>query len=115
MQTDPGFYELGGKITEVKFSHIFVPVACAAALAGCNSATAGPSDSYLWGKTAGNSAVSLVKNFGVEPSKACNGMIKAGGMWADNPVLNQTPPPKDFNRADAQKGCLDELHERLGY
>jgi hypothetical protein len=42
-------------------------------------------------------------------------MIQAGTVWADDPVLNQTPPPKNLNMADAQKGCLDTLHKRLGY
>lgn len=74
----------------------------------------GPSESYRWGEMAGNSAVSLV-NAGVKPSNACDAMIVAGGAWADNPVLNPTPPPKNFKRADAQKGCLDQLHKRLGY
>lgn len=75
----------------------------------------GPSESYLWGKRAGNSAVTMVTNGGLEPSKACDTMLVAGAMWADNPVLNPTPPPKDFNRADAKRGWLDHLHTGLGY
>jgi hypothetical protein len=42
-------------------------------------------------------------------------MIKAGMVWADDPALNPDPPPKNLNMADAQKGCLDQLHKRLGY
>jgi hypothetical protein len=91
-----------------------VPLAVLAIMAaGCSTVT-GPSESYSWGEKAGNSSVSLV-NKGVPPSNACQDMIQAGMVWADDPVLNQTPPPKNLNMADAQKGCLDTLHKRLGY
>jgi hypothetical protein len=76
--------------------------------------TSGPSESYSWGERAGNSAVSLVRN-GVGFTSACQSMIQAGSVWADDPILNPTPPPKNFNIADAQNGCLDQLHKRLGY
>lgn len=85
-----------------------------AVMAACGSSN-GPSESYLWGEKAGNSAVSLV-HAGVEPGKACDGMLEAGAIWADNPALNPTPPPpKNFNRDDAKEGCLQQLHKRLGY
>jgi hypothetical protein len=91
-----------------------IPLAALAIMvAGCSAVT-GPSESYLWGEKAGNSSVNMVKS-GVSPSNACQSMIKAGMVWADDPVLNPDPPPKNFNIADAQMGCLDTLHKRLGY
>lgn len=84
-----------------------------ASLAACSQSSTSPSESYSWGEKAGNSAVSLVKA-GMGTTGACEDMITAGMKWADNPVLNETPPPKNFDRADAQKGCLDQLHS-LGY
>lgn len=89
-------------------------VAVAIALGVSNSASSGPSESYLWGQKAGNSAVSLAQS-GMQLNEACNAMIVSGAMFADDPILNQTPPPKNFNRADAQQGCMDQLHKRLGY
>lgn len=74
----------------------------------------GPSESYLWGQRAGNSAVSLV-HAGVEPGTACKTSIEAGMMFSDNPILNPTPPPDNFDITDIQTGCLDQLHKRLGY
>jgi hypothetical protein len=72
------------------------------------------SDSYTWGERAGNSAVPLVRQGGSFES-ACDAMIGLGSEDADDPVLNPTPPPKNFDMADATKGCLDQLHKRLGY
>jgi len=97
----------------MKAGNFLAPVACVAALTGCSSST-GPSESYLWGEKAGNSAVSLTKA-GAGLSAACATMLLEGAKWADDPVLNQSPPPKDLDQADAQKGCLDQLHKRLGY
>jgi hypothetical protein len=74
----------------------------------------GSSDSYAWGERAGNSAVPLVRQGGSFDS-ACQATIESGSVYADDPVLNPTPPPKNFNIADAQRGCLDQLHKRLGY
>ena len=51
----------------------------------------------------------------MDRSNACQYGITAGMMYADNPVMNPDPPPKNFNMADAQKGCLDTLHTRLGH
>jgi hypothetical protein len=92
---------------------LMIPLAVLAIMAaGCSTVT-GPSESYLWGEKAGNSSVSMVKR-GVSASNACQSMIQAGMVWADDPALNPDPPPKNFNMADAQKGCLDTLHKRLG-
>lgn len=52
---------------------------------------------------------------GLSHRKACDTAIVAGAVWADDPVLNPTPPPDDFDRSDAQQGCLDQLTKRLGY
>lgn len=89
-------------------------MALAVTIAVSRSGNSGPSESYQWGQKAGNSAVSLAQS-GMQPNEACNAMIVSGAMFADDPVLNQTPPPKNFNRAEAQQGCLDQLHKRLGY
>lgn len=84
------------------------------ALALSGALTPGPSASYLWGQRAGNSAVSLVHS-GLAPDTACETSIEAGMMFSDNPVLNPTPPPDNFDMSDIRKGCLDQLHKRLGY
>ena len=76
---------------------------------GC-STTAGPSASYLWGEKAGNSAVALV-NAGMEVSKACQQSIQAAMMLGDEAAPTSTPPPKNFNVADAQNGCLATFHK----
>jgi hypothetical protein len=81
-------------------------------VAGC-SAISGPSESYAWGERAGNTAVSFEKS-GMTPESACQEAIVAGAMWADKPALNPSPPPKNFDRSDGQKGCLHKLHELLG-
>lgn len=87
-----------------------VPLAVLAIMAtGCSSAT-GPTESYLWGERAADSAVTLV-NAGMAPSKACQQSIQAAMMLGDEPVLPATPPPKNLNIADAQKGCLETLHK----
>lgn len=70
------------------------------------------SESYKWGVREGNTAVSLV-NAGIPPDRACKTAILSGSMYADNAVLNPTPPPANFNSSDAQQGCLDQLHDRL--
>jgi len=92
---------------------IAVAVVMLTAVSQC-TAKQGPSESYQWGQMAGNSAVSLVKA-GVGFDGACKSSMEAGAMWADDPILNQTPPPKNFNSSDARQGCLDQLHKRLGY
>lgn len=78
------------------------------------SSASGPSESYEWGQKAGNSAVSLVQA-GMDLGVACDSSLSMGAMWADDPILNPTPPPKNYDRADAKKGCLDQLHKQLGY
>jgi hypothetical protein len=72
------------------------------------------SESYDWGVMAGNSAVTSAKA-GMSLEEACKAAIIGGAMYADNPVLNQTPPPENFNSADAQAGCMNQLRLRLGY
>lgn len=94
-------------------------VAIAAASSGLGGghsggAGSGPSESYLWGEKAGNSSVSLAHS-GVSPSASCKTMIQMGMMFSDDPVLNPTPPPKDYDMADIQEGCLAALHKQLGY
>jgi len=74
----------------------------------------GHSPSYVWGEKAGSLAVTEV-NSGVPFELACKSAIELGAMFADDPVLNPTPPPKPFSREDAQQGCLAAAHQRLGY
>lgn len=74
--------------------------------AGCG----GPSESYSWGEKASSTAETLVKT-GVKPDTACDAALKTSAMWADNPALNPTPPPKNFNKSDAMKGCLNKLNK----
>jgi hypothetical protein len=96
---------VGGKVTQAALAVLAIMVA------GCS--VAGPSESYLWGERAGNTAVSFEKS-GMTPESACQEAIDAGAMWADKPALNPSPPPKNFDRADGQNGCLHKLHELLG-
>jgi hypothetical protein len=98
------------------FGGLLLVVAVIIAVAGgCGKGkSGGNSESYEWGTMAGNSAVTLV-NEGVPLEQACTSTISMASMWADDPILNQTPPPKNFNSSDARQGCLDQLHKRLGY
>ena len=79
-----------------------------------NLANGGPSESYSWGVRAGNTAVALAKA-GMNLTESCKTAILSGSMYADNPILNPTPPPENFNPSEAQQGCMDQLHKRLGY
>lgn len=74
----------------------------------------GSSESYRWGEHVVDTAETLVARAGVDYRKACEAAIGSGEMFADSPVLNPTPPPKNFDRTDAIKGCLDQLHKRRG-
>jgi hypothetical protein len=67
----------------------------------------------IWTEQAsGDSSTSMADR----PRKlACNSFMEAGAMYADNPVLNQSPPPKNFSRSEAMQGCLDQLKKRIGY
>jgi hypothetical protein len=111
MATAPG--SNGASMGQHLASAVAVPVVLVSIGVAC-AACGGPSDSYSWGERAGNSAVSLVHG-GVNLDSACQETIEGGSVFADDPVLNADPPPKNFDMADAQKGCLDQLHKRLGY
>ena len=76
--------------------------------------SSGNSESYKWGTMAGNSAVTLVNN-GVPLEQACDTQISVASMYADEPILNQTPPPKNFSLPEAKRGCMDQLHKKFGY
>lgn len=81
-------------------------------VAAVNSTSAGPSESYTWGQGQASTAATLVNNTGMHPDRACNSAITAGAVWADDPILNPDPPPKNFNRSEAKQGCLDILRKR---
>jgi hypothetical protein len=81
----------------------------------CGGGMSGPSPSYQWGVRVGNSAFKAVNDNGLPRELACNSFMEAGAMYADNPVLNQSPPPKNFSRSEAMQGCLDQLKKRIGY
>ncbi len=91
----------------------FLVVAVIAA-GGCQKSGGRNSESYQWGTMAGNSAVTLV-NSGVSLEQACTSTISMASMYADDPILNQTPPPKNFSLSEANQGCMDQLHKKLGY
>lgn len=101
-----------GKVAAVGVPLVLLPV-LAASVFGGNQPT-GPSESYLWGVKAGNSALPSV-NGGAKPKLACKNAFIEGSMYADDPVLNQTPPPTNFDYGDAEQGCLDQIRKRLGY
>ena len=61
------------------------------------------SDSYSWGATAANSAVTIM-NFGMEPEAACQTVI----------ALSKSNPPPNVMGDEAQRGCLDAVHKQLG-